>query len=167
MKKTILFFAAIVMMAEISTNVMAQTATANAGAKIVVASTIVTENDLHFGTMSVPSAATTVTVSPSNERTAAAGIILLPGTPASSAASYIVTGPSGGFYQITLPSSVEINHLTFSMTVDNFTCSEPDPANVALDATAGAFSVGATLNLVISQTAGVYTGEFDVTVTTN
>lgn len=169
MKKSIMLFAAIIMMAGISTKVMAQTATASAGAKIVVASTIVKDADLHFGTMSIPSAATTVTVSPLNVRTAAAGIILLPGTPASSAASYTVTGPSGGFYQITLPASTTITNGTpaADMTVDAFTSSEADPTNVALVGTTGTFSVGATLNLVISQGPGVYTGDFDVTVTTN
>jgi hypothetical protein len=167
MKKLFFLSVAILLFAGISTNLMAQTATANAGAKIVVASTVVKNTDLHFGTMSVPTAATTVVVSPENVRTAAAGIILLPGTPASSAASYTVTGPSGGSYQITLPTSILIHYLTFSMTVDNFTCSEADLANVALAATTGTFSVGATLNLPISQDPGDYTGQFDVIVTTN
>lgn len=169
MKKSIMLFFAIALMAGITTNVVAQTATASAGAKIVVASTIEKNTDLHFGTLSIPTAATTVTVTPLNVRTAAAGIILLPGSPLSSAASYTVTGPSGGFYQITLPASTTISNGTPAqdMTVNAFTCSEADPTNVALTATTGAFSVGATLNLVISQTAGIYTGSFDVTVTTN
>lgn len=168
MKKSIMLFAAIVLMAGITTNVMAQTATAAAGAKIVVASTVVKNTDLHFGTMSIPTAATTVTVTPLNVRTAAAGIILLPGSPVSSAASYTVTGPSGGFYQITLPTTCTLTGIpSGTMTATLFTCSEADPTNVPLTATTGSFSVGATLNLVISQTAGVYTGNFDVTVTTN
>ena len=169
MKKLIMLFLAIALIAGITTNVVAQTATATAGAKIVVASTVATNTNLHFGTMSVPSAATTVTVTPLNVRTAAAGIILLPGSPVSSAASYTVTGPSGGTYQITLPTSATISNGTPAedMTVNTFTCSEADLANAALTATTGAFSVGATLNLVISQAPGVYTGNFVVTVTTN
>lgn len=169
MKKSILIFAAIVMIAGFSASLMAQTASASAGAKIVVATTITKQHDLHFGTMSVPTSIATVTVPPTGARTKTGSIILLPGTPTYLAADYTTSGPISGTYQITLPSSaIDIASGANHMSVTAFTCSEGDPTTAPLDGSGvGAFSVGATLNLINGQAAGVYTGTFDVTVTTN
>lgn len=168
MKKSIMLFAAVVLMAGITTNLMAQTSTASAsaGAKIVVATTITKVTDLHFGTMSVPSTAATVVVPPSGARTSTGTITLLPGTPTYTAASYTTAGVGSGTYQILLPSSVLIVSGGDNMTIDNFTCST-SLTTATLTAGAGAFTIGATLNLLNAQPAGVYAGTFDVTVTTN
>jgi hypothetical protein len=167
MKKSIMVFAAVVLMAGFTTQLMAQTENTAVGAKIVVAMTITEVNALHFGTMSVPGTIATVVVPPTGVRTFTGTITLLPGTPTYIAASYTTTGPSGGTYQITLPTSTTITSGANNMVVNTFTCSAPDPTAAVLTLTAGAFTVGATLNLASAQPAGIYAGTFDVTVTSN
>jgi len=176
MKKTSIIIVAIVMMAGLSTRVMAQnTATANAGAKIVQAISIVKNADLHFGTMSIPTGAVNVLLSTGNVRTASvpANITLLAQAPTTTNAAYTVTGSVAATYAITLPLNgvVTISSGANSMPVDDFvalTASTSGATTGSLGAGGSdTFVVGATLKLANAQPAGVYTGTYDVSVAYN
>ena len=166
MKKSLIVIAAIMLMA---TGLMAQnTETTTAGAKIVSALTV--SNDgvygLHFGTMSIPATAATVTVPPTGARTSTGTITLLGQAPTYAAAGYTLTGDGNSTFTITLPSSaVNLTSGANSMTVTNFLSSIGTSG--ALTSGTGAFTVGGTLNLANGQAAGTYAGTFNVSVAYN
>ncbi len=173
MKKAILIFSAIVMIAGLSTKTMAQaTQTTSAGAKIVKALTIsevVASAGLHFGTMTVPSTAATVILAPAGTVSIGTGTItLLAQAPTAHAASYNVTGDNLATYTITLPSAnVTLTSGANTMTVNTFTCSYGTNASTFSASGTDSFTVGAKLNLASGQVAGTYSGSFDVTVAYN
>ena len=145
-----------------------QSATASASATLVEAMAMVKVTDLNFGTMTVPTGASTVVLSTSNTRTVASGdVTLLSNTPSSSVATFTVTGGGSMSYTITLPNSVTITETTGNtntMTVSNFTSSSSN-GSYTLDGTGtDLISVGATLSLGTDEIAGTYTGTFTVSV---
>jgi len=172
MKKTILIaltaLAAIALLVPAG-SAMAQasdTATANATATIVSPIAIQSDFDLAFSDIVAGAAAGTVVVSTGGTRTVGAGLAgLNPGN--ARAAQFTITGAPSRQFGIVLPTSTTINRVGGgSMTVDAFTSS------LGLTATIGGtgssvLKVGATLNVGANQTAGDYTGTFDVTVTYN
>lgn len=184
MKKTLMIFAAIVMMAGFSTTIMAQTsatATTSAGAVLIVPMTIAQDAPLHFGTITLLSTAAAGTVTlPSNSITrvfsagvSAAGVSSDPATNA----AYHVTGTYNEIYALTLPTSditlTEVGGANAAtMTVNAFTARFNGAVADAITSTLSAtgtddFTLGATLNLAIAQTGGVYAGTFPVTVDYN
>jgi hypothetical protein len=174
MKKTLVIIAAIVMIAGFSTSLLAQnTIQTDAAAKIVSALTVSNHdaNGLHFGTMTIPTAATTVVVTPDGTRTGGANITMLAQTPTYHVASYDVTGDGTATYLISLPTSdVTITNQadnTKTMIVNTFKSSKGTTNIGTLVAGADTFTVGATLNLGIGQAAGLYTGTYDVSVAYN
>ena len=170
MKKSIIIIAAILLMAGFTTNLMAQTsATTNAAAKILTGLTITKNVDLNFGSMTIPTAATTVTLSPVGVRTSAGNITLLAQAPLATASAYSVTGDAGASYAITLPSSSNI-FLSPSgsiIVVDNFTSSKTGNTSTMSGSGTDSFTVGATINLANGQYAGTYNGTFDVAIAYN
>jgi len=171
MKKSMIIFAAIILMAGLTSTLMAQsTATTNASAKILTALTITNTVPLNFGTMTVPTAATTVTVDPYGTRTSAGNITLLAQAPIFTSAAYSVTGDAGATYTITLPGSIYITGTTWpwtAMPVNGFTTSKTGNASTLGTGGTDSFTLGATLNLASGQAAGTYTGTFDVSVAYN
>ena len=180
MKTTLRIFAAIVMIAGFSSNLMAQVGTSSptaAGAKIVQALTLTEASPLHFGTMAIPTGATNVSVSTTNVRTASVpgNITLLAQIPVNTTASYNVTGSAAATYAITLPGSTIISNGTpaNNMTVNGFLARTAsagvDGLTGTLNITTGldSFTVGATLGLANAQPAGVYAGTFSVTIAYN
>jgi hypothetical protein len=170
MKKSIIILAAIIMMASFSvqaTVAPSNTATANATAKILAALSIIKNVDLSFGTMTIPTAATTVIVAPDGTRTSTGNITLLAQAPLTTASSYSVTGDPGATYTITLPASTTILNGTQQMTVNNFTSSKTNNGSTIGTGGTDSFTVGATLNLNNAQASGTYTGSFNVTVNYN
>ena len=169
MKKLIMLFAAIVMVAGFSVSVMAQTENTAVGAKILTAMTITESAPMHFGTMTVPTAASTVVLATDGSVTVGTGAVtLLAQAPTSTAAAYDVTGDNSATYAITIDASTTITNGTEleDMTVDNFVSSVG--ATSTLDGSGDdSFTVGATLNLIDAQPAGTYAGTFDVTVAYN
>jgi methionine-rich copper-binding protein CopC len=173
MKKLILVFLAIVMVASFSANVMAQsTASATATATIIAPIAISKTVDMNFGNVAVDGTVGTAVLAPAGTRSATGGVQLSAATPGTvTAASFAVTGqgvytyaitlPSGDAYIITDPVSSE------TMIVNTFTST---PATTgALTAGAQTLLVGATLNAKTTTVAGVYTNAtgFDVTVNYN
>ena len=177
MKKVTLILAAIVMIAGVTTKTMAQnSASANAGVKIVKALTLTKTADLHFGTMTIPTAGVVISLSTTNARTAdvPGNITLLPQAPVAANAAYTVAGSADATYAITLPSSnVTINGPGSAYTiVNNFVAKTASTGTDGLTGTlngsgADSFVVGAKLNLAGSQAFGIYSGTFDVTVNYN
>jgi hypothetical protein len=170
MKKLIIIFAAIIMMASFSVKATVappNTASANATAKILAALTITKNADLSFGTMTIPTAATTVIVAPDGTRTSTGNITLLAQAPLTTASSYSVTGDAGATYTITLPVSTTILNGSQQMTVNTFTSSKTNNGSTIGTGGTDSFTVGATLNLSNAQASGTYTGSFNVTVNYN
>jgi hypothetical protein len=168
MKKLNLLFAAFFMVASFSTSLMAQTENTAVGAKILTAMTITETSAMHFGTMTVPTGATTVILATAGTVTVGSGATtLLAQAPTSTAAAYDITGDVNATYAITIDASTIITNGTDNMTVNNFVCSYAGLTSTLSALGADNFTVGATLNMIDAQPAGTYTGTFDVTVAYN
>jgi hypothetical protein len=170
MKKTTTLCAAIFAIAALSTTVKAQTVTTTAGANIVEAITLTEDAPLHFGTMTVPTTAATVTIDDAGIMSSAGSVTLLPTqAPFKSQASYTVNGAPNATYAITLPTSTIISDGTpaDNMIVDAFTCSASALVGALSFSGSDNFSLGATLHLANAQPAQVYFGVFNVSVAYN
>jgi len=178
MKKSIMLFVAIFMMAGFTTTLMAQTNTENttAGAKIVSALTITETAALHFGTMAIPTGAVDLVLTTGTVRNPSvpANITLLPQAPVAANAGYNVAGSASATYAIQLPpdNTVTITEGSNPMHVDGFVAKT---ASAGVDGLTGTlngsgtdtFVVGATLKLANAQPFGTYVGTFNVTVNYN
>jgi hypothetical protein len=171
MKKQLFSMAAILLIAILSNNVMAQTsATSNASnnalATIISPITIAAGVDLSFG--DIIKGAGDVTVATDGTRTINAAMKsgLQLGT--ITAATFIVTGEEAYTYDITLPddSTVKLSLLSADdMAVTNFV-SDPDGSST-LTSGDNTIKVGAKLTVAADQLAGDYVGTFQVTVAYN
>lgn len=134
------------------------TANATATGKLVAAISIAKQGtDMSFGNVIAGTAGTVVLV-PAGTRTSAA--LALPGGTVS-AAQFRITGQTGSVYKITLPSTVQVTKGLEHMDVTGFNHN----ATLTLASTSEDFSVGATLNVLGTETVGTYTSaNFDVTV---
>ena len=145
------------------------TATASASATIVTPITIAKVTDMNFGSVAVSATlAGTVVLSPASGRTTGgAGGVTLPATVGTvAAASFTVSGQANYTYAITLPTTKTITSGANTMTVDNFT-SSPSATGTLSGTGSETLNVGATLNVVANQAAGVYTNASGVPVTVN
>lgn len=136
------------------------------------AQTIAAGTDLAFGTFIAGATAGTVVVSTAGARSATGGVVLLTNAQFAqpAAGTMPVSGTGNRTYQITLPASATLSRTGGgSMSVGTFT-SNPLPG---LNGTKGygqlangaqTISIGATLSVGANQTAGSYSGTFDVTV---
>ena len=172
MKKVtiIIITIAIAMIALISNSAIAQSETADCGAKILVAMTITKDADMHFGTMTVPSTIAEVDLAVGGTVSIASGTLtLLAQAPTSEAGAFIISGDSGATYAITLPANgvVTITEGTTPMPVIDFVCSYGSLTSTLDGFGMDYLTVGATLQLANAQPAGTYTGTFDVSVAYN
>lgn len=172
MKKTLLIFAAILLMAGFTGKTMAQstdTKSNNANASILGAIALTVVNPLDFGGMN-PGTGGTVVLTAAGVATPT-GVTLVAGT-TPTAASYTVTGTGLATYAITIPTvSFNITNTTGAgaetMTVTAMGCSYTGLTSTFVAGGTDAFTVGGTLTVASGQAAGVYTGSFDVTVAYN
>jgi len=168
MKKTIVTVAlAVATLTAGSAFAQANTAstTASANARVVAAITISKTADLNFGDVVAGASLGTVLMTPAGVRSATGGTTL-GNTAGAAVAAFDVTGFSGATYAILLPvAPITISSSGNTMTVTGFTGSK----GLASTLTGGAdsFTVGATLNVAASQAAGVYAGNFPVSVNYN
>ena len=118
-------------------------------------------DDLDFGMLSEASAGTVV-VDPNGMLTTTGGVAAQGGSP--NAAAFNVTGDPDFLYDITLPESfIWIDGPgNKKMKVDSFTDSEGGTGTLV--GGTDSFTVGATLRINNNQSAGAYSGSFDVTV---
>ncbi len=175
MKKILIIFSVICMMAVFTTKVMAQvTLTGNtAGAELVTALTITNTTPLHFGVLAISASAGSVTLSTAGVRTPTGCTIVASGTQ-KTVAKFDLTGTSGATYSFTLPASITVTKVssTETMTIDNFVVKVDGAAQVVYGSigtctlTAGASSilVGGKLNIGATQALGVYAGTYTVVV---
>lgn len=177
MKKTSIIIVAIVMMAGLTSKVMAQvTENTAAGANILTALSIAEDLPMHFGTMGVlAGTGGTCVVTTAGVRSATSGVTLSAMAPLMSLATYTVTGEPTYTYAITLPASITV---TKAVTLETMTIgtllaksvsgAESNTATGTLEAGGTEqFSIGGTLNVAAAQVAGAYAGTFNVTVAYN
>ena len=177
MKKVIVIFAAIVMIAGFSNRVFAQGSTVTgttADAKLVTPITLTQTEVLNFGTMSKLTAADgTCILSTTNVRTPGGSIQLSAVAPTSKNAAYSVTGDVSTAYTIYLPTSITVSNGGNSMIINALTARSAHNAGVdgTVTATSPAgtdtFTIGGTLNVLAASPTGVYTGTFNVRVDYN
>ncbi|MCG2586471.1 DUF4402 domain-containing protein [Massilia sp. TS11] len=141
----------------------AASATASGTATVIAPMTITKTNDLRFGAFAPTTSAGTVTIATGGARTGSN--VSLSSLNAGGAASFNVTGDTTATYAITLPTTATLSGPGTAMTISSFT-SNPSGTGT-LSAGAGTISVGGTLAVGASQTAGSYSGSFSVTVDYN
>ena len=182
MKKLILVFLAIVMVASFSDQVVAQTSDtegANAGAVLLTALTVSKTADMHFGSSVLLDATGGTVVLPSNSttRTFTGQVATSAATPVAANAAYNVTGTGLETYALTLPTTTTVTHPSVSAgvyTMDitlmkarfNGAGSDAVTSTLASDGT-DSFTLGGTLTVQASQVGGIYAGTFNVTVEYN
>lgn len=148
----------------------AQTENTDVFANIVNPITISETRALHFGTLSVSSAAGTCVLTPAGVRSQTGGVTLTNFTPTAASAAYTVTGSANLNYAITLPSSsvtVTRSGGAETMTVSTYTSNKAGNAGTLNGSATDSFTVGATLNVSANQVAGLYQGNFNITVAYN
>jgi hypothetical protein len=167
MKNNFKLMAVIFFVMGIAASTIAQTgvsASASTNATIVTPITITKTSDMYFGNVAVNSNSGTVVLTPAGARTNTGGVTLPAVTGTVSAAAFTVTGQTGYVYTITLPTTITLTGTpSGTMTVNTFT-SNPTPTGTLTGGTSN-LTVGATLNVGASQTAGTYTNASDLTVT--
>lgn len=183
MKKFIMLFAAMLIMAGFSMKVMAQTSATvtgtAAGAKLVIPMTLTQTSPLHFGTINVLTGLGGTVKLPSNStiREFSSGVAASTVAPAATNAAYTVAGTKSTTYGLTLPSTITVTAtggsatMTVSLLTARFANSASADAIVStLDGNgADNFTVGGTLTVPVAASApgGVYAGVFNVTVDYN
>ncbi len=81
---------------------------------------------------------------------------------AGAADAFSVTGTANSIYNVTLPSSININNGANILTVDSFT---PSCSRCSLDATGnGSFTVGGRVTIPAGVATGTYSGAYTVSV---
>jgi hypothetical protein len=177
MKKLVFIAAISLWVIGFSTAALAQVSrNTSCGANIVKGLTLTENTPMHFGSMSVPTAAVSVSLTTSNGRvvSAPANLDLLAQAPMAQNATYTVSGSEAATYAITLPvnGSVTLSSGTNYIDVVNFIAR---PASTGIDGVSGmlnstgsdSFTVGATLEMADAQTFGVYSGTFNIAVNYN
>jgi hypothetical protein len=182
MKKTgLMLFAVIVMMAGLTTSLMAQTSATvtgtAAGAKLIVPMTLTQTSPLHFGTINLLVGAGGTVVLPSNSttRTFTGGVVASTVAPVATNAAYNVTGTKNVTYALTLPATITVTEtvggvatMTISGLLARFNGAGADAIVSTLSATGtDNFTLGGTLTVAAAQVAGIYAGAFNVTVDYN
>lgn len=142
-------------------------ATATASATIITPITIARLTDMNFGNVVSNTTGGTVVLSPAGARTQT-GIQLPATTGTVAAASFKVDGQAGYAYSVTLPTAAyEIKtgsgEETEVMTLTDFIS---DSTGIITGGTQ-TLNIGATLNVVANQSAGIYTGATPISVTVN
>ena len=167
MKNLITLIAAVVLVAGLTATANAQvTGTATGSATIITPIAIANAGNMNFGSIAVSTAPGTVVLSTAAARTASGGVTLPAVTGTVTTAKFTVTGLGSSTYSISLPASYIISDgASHSMTVNNFVS---DPSGTgALTGGTQTINVGATLNVLGSQTAGTYTNATGFNVTVN
>jgi hypothetical protein len=180
MRKSIMLFAAIFMMAVFSGSVLAQTSASevtSAGAKLIVPMTLTETAPLHFGTINVLLGAGGTCLLPSNNTTRvfSAGLAASAVAPLATNAAYDVTGTMNVTYALSLPGTVTVTEtvgaiatMDITLLTARFLGAPADDVVSVLSATGtDSFTLGGTLTVDPGQVAGIYAGTFTVTVDYN
>lgn len=169
MKQITKYFALAIGMIAISVSTFAQgvSATATATATIITPISITKTTDMNFGNIAVNATAGTVVLTPAGLRSVTGGCTLPTVAGTVAAAAFTVSGLATSTYAITLPAAATtITSGAFNMTVDTWT-STPAPTGTLGAGGTQTLTVGATLHVAGSQTAGTYVSGTPFTVTVN
>ena len=174
-----IIFAAIVLMAGLTTNLMAQTSSTvtgtTSGAKLIVPMVLTQTAVMHFGTVNVlAGAGGTVALSTANVRSVVGGVALSVVAPLSTNAAYNVTGTLSTTFAIVLPATITVTRVggAQTMTIGTLVARCASTGADGLIGTLSAlgadnFTVGGTLTVAAAQVSGVYAGTFNVSVDYN
>ena len=135
----------------------AASGTGTAKAKILRQITLTNTSDLQYATVISGATASTVAVSTSGAATCGTGLTC---TGTTTAANFNIAGTSGAVVVVGGDSSVTLNGSLGGTMSSSLTYSA---STVTLGATGGSFQVGGTLSVGANQTAGDYSGTFNVT----
>ncbi len=164
MKKLFAAFFAMLLFSAVTFAQVSETATATA--TIITPIAIAWGADMNFGNVASSVLAGTVELTPAGARSTTGGVTLPATTGTVSAASFTVTGEDGFAYVITLPAvATTISSGGNDMTVDTW-ISNPSGTGTLTGGTS-TLTVGATLNVGISQPAGTYVSGTPFTVIVN
>ncbi|KTE45707.1 MULTISPECIES: DUF4402 domain-containing protein [unclassified Sphingopyxis] len=155
--KRALLGAAIAALAMNASAAHAASATGTAKAKILRQITLTNTSDLQYATVISGATASTVAVSTSGAATCGTGLTC---TGTTTAANFNIAGTSGAVVVVGGDSSVTLNGSLGGTMSSSLTYSA---STVTLGATGGSFQVGGTLSVGANQTAGDYSGTFNVT----
>ena len=157
-KNKIALVAAVGVLAGFSGAAHAAQGTASATATILSPITVTKTADLAFGKIIAGASSGTVTISPAGSLTCGAALTCS-GTTA--AAAFNVSGSSSEVVTISPDASVTLTSGANSMTA----ALNASASTLTLNASgAGSFTVGGVLTVGASQSAGSYSGNFNVTV---
>ena len=165
MKKLTILIALLVVVG-FSTNAFAagNSTTATATATIVNPIAIAKTADMNFGNVATDGTVGTVILAAAGTRTKTGGVTLPATVGTVTAATFTVTGVSGYTYAVTLPvAATVVSSGANNMNVDTWT----SDAGGTITGGTVTLHVGATLNLVANQVAGVYVSATPFTVTVN
>jgi len=166
MKKLIALFAAVVLVAGLTSTVNAQvTATATGSATIITPISIAKNVDMNFGNVAVGATLGSVVLTPAGTRSIIGGVTLPAVTGTVTAAQFTVSGLGTSTFSISLPSTYTITSGANTMNIDTFT-STPSGSGTLVAGTL-IVKVGATLDVAASQPAGSYTNATGFPVTVN
>ena len=135
----------------------AATATGTATAKILRQITLTNTSDLQFATIISGATASTVSVSTAGAVSCGAGLTC---TGTTTAANFDVEGTEGAVVVVGGDANVTLNGSLGGTMSSSLTYSD---TTITLGASGGSFQVGGTLNVGAIQTAGDYSGTFNVT----
>lgn len=168
MKKAIKMCLVLASVAMMTTGVQAATGAGTGTATIVVPITITPVLDLAFGKLDAKGGGT-VNMTVAGVRSIASGNTVLMNTnDTHNQATFTIGGEANATYAITLPadSVVTLTGPGTAMAVDGFV-SNPAATGTLSGAGAQTVNVGAVLTVGNAQTAGAYTGSFNVIVEYN
>ena len=142
-------------------------ATANADAVIVTPISIIKTADLNFGRIAADTAASTVTIDVSGNRTSSNPNVLIAAGSSPTAAAFTVTGEPGLAYTPTFQTTpIALNGPTGSTPMSASLAGLAD--SFTLDSSGNAhITVGGVLSVGANQTAGAYHGTLQVNVQYN
>ena len=181
MKKLIILFVVFATLASFNSTINAQSnakVTTTVGAVLIVPMSLNQTSPLHFGTITLISAAAgTCILSTAGVRTFTGGLGISTLPPLATNAVYTLSGKSNANYSITLPATTTISigasvaandKMTVSAFTARFTGAPADAITSKLSATGtDGITIGATLTSIGSQNPGVYAGTFDLSIDYN
>jgi len=154
--------AAALLAAVYSQSALAATDTGTANARIITPITVTEATQMNFGDIQPDAAASTVALSTAGVATPT-GATVVTGSP--SQGVFTVGGTTGAAYSITLPATATLTGTGPAMTVNGFNHDAGATPTIGAGNTS-TLNIGATLSVAGSgtQTAGDYSGTYDVTV---
>lgn len=167
--------AAFVVLAAVSSPVLAQSASTTGTGSITVIRplTITKTSDMKFGTVVRPTTGSgTVVLSAAGARSVTGGVVGLASGDTPVAAAFTVAGEGGQSVSITIPATFTMISGADSLTVttsNNLTgsASAQTLSNALAAAGSLSFAVGGSVPISSTQTTGTYTGSFTVSAAYN